>query len=259
MSQLWLPNSELNLVVAVPSGETWCAEFGMSLVGLIGDLASTPVPPWSATQVRVFNKKGSILPQLRQQVTEQALEAGATHILFLDSDQQFPPDTARRLLFWRKPIVACNVATKKFPCSPTARLYSPSEPKGVPLFTRRGDRGLEPVWRIGCGIMLIAGYVLKELPKPWFPVRWRTEVEDFQGEDWGFCEALEARDIPIYVDQELSWQIGHVGTQRYDHGLIIPPEVAEEFGKEDEGDSKQGIEGVEGEARARRDHEALYV
>jgi hypothetical protein len=228
MSQIWLPNTTLDLIVAVPSGEMWYAEFGMCLARLALDLMSAPVPPWPRTGLRVFNKRGSILPQLRQQVVEQCLQAGATHILFIDSDQTFPPNTARRLLAWRKPVVACNVAVKRFPCVPTARDKDPANPKGKVVYTWKGDTGLRQVWRIGCGVMLIAAYVFKELPKPWFPIKWRPEGGDFQGEDWGFCEVLESRDIPIYIDQGLSWEIGHVGPQCYDHALVLTAEEKKE-------------------------------
>jgi hypothetical protein len=185
----------------------------------------------------IIKKRGSILPQMRHQLLRQAVNSQTTHLLFLDTDQTFPSNTLHRLLQWRKPIVACNVAVKKVPSCPTARGF-----ERQPVYTLAGATGLKKVWRVGCGVMLIETDAIRSIPPPWFLDKWVSEnpdypdAEDYQGEDWGFCEVLEANRIPIYIDQGLSWEIGHIGEKVFTHsdvvveggqlnerGLILPP------------------------------------
>lgn len=220
---------ERSTLVGVPSGDDWKAKFGISLTRMV--IYSMTHGKGSVT---VDNKNGSILPQMRQQLAETALKMGCSHLLFVDSDQSFPPDTLERLLAWNKPVVGCNVATKAIPASPTARKINPEDDRGKPLFTRPGQTGLERVWRFGCGIMLIQTWVFNEIEKPWFPIRYRPEREDFQGEDWGFCELLDKKDIQLYVDQGLSWEVGHWGKFEYGHDLIHQQLLAQELQEEEE-------------------------
>jgi len=173
---------------------------------------------------------------------EAALKANATHILFVDSDQSFPPDTLRRLLSWNVPVVGCNVAVKKFPSCPTVREKSADSPKGTPIFTTEDSTGLQRVWRMGTGVMLVDMRVFAKLgEKPWFNLLWHEEENDFEGEDWFFCRKVEAAGYFIYIDQGLSWQIGHLGSLDYKHDFVI---AAKMFGEaEDEEivvDTKEG-------------------
>src|SRR5687768_17247127 len=50
----------------------------------------------------------SILPYSRHQLVTAALDWGAEWMLFLDSDQTFPPDTLQRLLAHGKDAIGCN-------------------------------------------------------------------------------------------------------------------------------------------------------
>ena len=49
-------------------------------------------------------------------------------------------------------------------------------------------------------------------------------LNDFKGEDWYFCEKLEAAGIPIFVDHEASSFIGHIGNKVYTHDDVLLPE-----------------------------------
>lgn len=215
---------QLKVVVGIPSGEYWKSDFGMCMLNLMMDFSMQRIEGYEQQRVTVVKSEGSILPQLRGNIVKNSLKKGATHVLFIDTDQTFPADTLRRLLYWQKPVVACNVATKKFPSSPTARLKSVHDDKGEILYTTPESHGLEEVWRIGCGVMLLDLEKLRHIPLPWFGITWRPNVEDYQGEDWFFCEVLEKNKIPIYIDHDLSWQIGHVGKMEYKHDLVPVPE-----------------------------------
>lgn len=213
---------KLDVFVGLASRDTWSSDFGMCMIQLVADFAQK-YEGFDEQRIRVDKKEGSILPNQREGLAQKALELGCTHLLFIDTDQTFPPSALRRMLSWKEPIVACNVAIKTFPTAPTARLFTKGNTKGGLLFTWSDSVGLAPVWRIGTGIMLIDTKVLRKIPEPWFPNRWMEETKTFQGEDWCFCEKAEAYGFHPVVDQALSWQVGHVGKMEYKHDLIPDP------------------------------------
>lgn len=219
---------EIRLVVCVPSTNTWEAQFGMSMIFLTNYLASHGIVNGKEIQFRVHNKRGSILANMRQEMVQSAIDNHATHLLFIDSDQVFPADIFHRFMAHKKQIVAANIATKMIPSTPTARLKGAGS-QGVPLYTTEKDEGLEEVWRIGTGIMLIDMNVFKrETLKagPWFTQRWNEELKSYVGEDWAFCEELEKAGVKLYVDQGVSFEVGHLGTLNYGHDLVA--QVTEE-------------------------------
>ena len=185
-------------------------EFLASLVGLIVDFSENG-QGGDVHRLGLSIQRGSILPQLRHKIVRKALEIESTHILFADSDQDFPPYTLRALLSHRLPVVGANIATKILPSIPTARLKSGHS--GVPLYP--GGNGVIKVWRLGLGLVLVETEVFRKIDPPWFEVRYEPEIDDFMGEDWFFMSRLEAAGIGVYVDQDLSAEVGHWGELRY--------------------------------------------
>ncbi len=177
---------------------------------------------------RVNNKRGSILPNMRNRMLKQAIEKGATHLLFLDSDQTFPRDLVHRLMKWNKQVVAANIVTKNMlDCNPTARQLkkAPQDYAGELVYTNQGDDHLEEVWRIGTGVMLLDLNLFKREKlknrKHFFPVEWKDEIDDYAGEDWGFCELLQEAGVKIHIDHGVSWDIGHIGPHEFTHEYAL--------------------------------------
>ena len=215
---------EIRLVIAVPSTQVWEAEFGMDLVFFTNYLASHGEIDGMPISFRLHNKRGSILANMREDLVKEAIDNGSTHVLFLDSDQTFPADVFHQLIAHKKKIVAANVATKMLPPQPTARLAD-----GVELYTEQDSTGLVEVWRIGTGIMLIDLNVFKRegMEQPWFDQHWNPKLGAYTGEDWSFCEKLENAGVKLYVDQDLSKQVGHVGKLNYGHDMIVAAKMRE--------------------------------
>lgn len=210
---------DLRLFIGIPSGETWHRLFGMSLALTMGHMYGCGVKGFDGIEVKIDNARGSILSRSRERIVEHALSWKASHLLFLDSDMVFPFDTVSRLVSWRKWVVAANCATKMLPASPTARRAN-NKHGGTPVFTDPDSSGLEKVWRVGTGVMMIDLKVFTKIKKPWFPITYRPEVNDYEGEDWAFCSALEKAGIALYVDHDLSKHVGHVGEFTYTHEYI---------------------------------------
>jgi hypothetical protein len=217
-----VPVADIVVGILIPSGDTWSAKTAMSLLALSMHFYSVNYATNAKQALFFVNKRGSILPQLRQKMVESALakQPAPTHLLLVDSDQSFPPDLLHQLLYHDAPVVACNIATKSPISSPTARLKGKGEGEPIPVFTRSTSPAVGEVWRVGCGIMLVRADVFSHLPKPWFNTTWHEEVQDFVGEDWWFCELLEKAGIPILVDHRISLGVGHIGDKEYTHADV---------------------------------------
>jgi hypothetical protein len=188
----------------MPAQAMMCTDTALSLALMASDLSFPIAGKSHVFQLHVV--KSSILPNSRQRFVDMALDMDASHLLFIDSDMTFPPDTARHLLAHNKDVVAANCVTRGFPCNPTARNY----PNVV--VTSQGQAGLEKVWRVGTGVMLISVAALQKLPRPCFTPKWNAEQEAYVGEDWAFAEELEKAGVDIWVDHDLSQHVGHIGS-----------------------------------------------
>ena len=208
-----------NLSVAIPHTGSVVAEFALCLGQMLLALQKHRIPGYDTIGCSVTAKKSSLLAKSRQELVSEAIAGGFSHLLFLDSDQTFPASVAHRLAGWHKPVVACNIPTKVLPSTPTARNRGSDWYAGDVVYSH-GKRGLEEVWRVGTGVMLIDLAVMAKLPKPWFNMEYRAEHNDFVGEDWFFCERLEQAGVPLFVDHDLSLEVGHKGEYLFKHSDI---------------------------------------
>lgn len=213
-------SDRVKLALCIPSSGDWKADFGYCLAQLCVYCSSALFYEGAQREVLFIDKRTSNLPRSRQECLEDALMQDCTHALFIDTDQTFPMDTAHRLLRWKKSIVAANIPLKILPSYPTARARGPS-PFGVPISSMGNDKmGLERVWRVGAGVMLIDLSIMEKIEKPWFEIRFSDKHSQFVGEDWYFCKKAEDAGIEIHIDHELSRQIAHVGNFQYTHAHI---------------------------------------
>lgn len=207
-----------SVFIGIPSGSDWKADFGMSLAGMVAASGKPLKGGGHIERLEMWNTKGSVLSRSRQTLVNRALELRCTHLLFVDSDMTFPKWTLHQLLSANKAIVAANCPVKTIPSSPTAR--QKGDTVAGKLVHSVDNAGLEKVWRVGTGVMLIQTKVFQDVPKPWFEVLWNGDIEDYTGEDWKFCEKLDQAGIPIWIDHDLSKHIGHVGSYTYTHADI---------------------------------------
>jgi hypothetical protein len=212
---------KLNLLIGTPNMGDWKAQYGMSLVNMMTYLMATPVPGFRTQRMEPMQVFGSIISRGRCQIWKKA-RAGTpepySHLLFIDADQRFPRDTAHRLLAANKDVIGCNIATKQYPSSPTARAKGGLA--GVPVYTDPDGPQYEKVWRLGCGIMLLSMRVFKAVGPEHFGINWVPELEDYRGEDWTLCEALDAAGFEIWVEHRLSDEVGHIGDFDYTHEFV---------------------------------------
>lgn len=209
----------MKIAIGIPSTGMWHADFAMSLLNLVMTFHAEARVGNLNDELRVIHNRGSILPKQRREIVRSALDWGADYLLWIDSDHTFPNYLLTRLLRHKKDVVAINCVTKSTPASPTARLKSAEIMYGEPTFSVSG-KGLEKVWRVGTGVMLVKADVYRTTGPDIFHMFYRAEVDNYQGEDWSMCEAMEDKGFEIFVDHDLSLEVGHIGFLNYKHDLV---------------------------------------
>lgn len=206
-----------NLAIAFPCHDRVHASFAAHLARMTGMFvgqAFGPIPGHDIyPAVGVVYCMTSILPDGRQKIVEKCKEQGRTHIIWLDTDMVFPAETIHLLMRHGKKIVGANYPTRRPPFKFTASTLD-----NVTLETRPDSDGLVEVGHVGMGCVLTDISVF-ENGGPWFQFDWHKPEDTGQwtpiGEDVFFCREVRARGHKIYVDQELSRSIGHVGEFTY--------------------------------------------
>ena len=160
--------------------------------------------------------QGTLIANQRAELSLDAMAEGCTHILFIDSDMRFPQDMIERLLKHDLDIVATNCARRRMPTGPTAQLYKENGEREL-VWTMPESTGLQEVGSVGMGVMLIKREVFEALAEPWFETPWRVDKRGYIGEDVFFCQKAAAAGFKIWIDHDVSKEIGHIGTFEFKH------------------------------------------
>ena len=195
------------VMIATPAQDTVLTCYARCLVGMVAHSFAQGMT--LGYQIAQY----SILPFSRNELVRGALERKATHVLFIDSDMEFPTDTALRLIRHHKSIMAANCMGRRRPYSLTARTAA-----GEEVVTGPDTTGIEKVHRVGTGVMLVDLEVFKALPEPWFDYRWKQNEDGSArpvGEDFVFVDAAREAGFEVFVDHDLSKEVNHVGTFQY--------------------------------------------
>lgn len=167
----------------------------------------------------------SLLYEGRHRLVEDLKTKGVAKILWIDTDMRFPKEALHMLLRHNQPIVGCNYVSRRPPFRFTAATLD-----NKPLETRPGDKSLVEVGHLGFGLVLTDMSVFED-NGPWFAFEWTRDTEANRwapvGEDVWFCREARARGHKIYVDQELSNAIGHVGEFEYNPEVMVQVEAAQ--------------------------------
>jgi hypothetical protein len=181
------------VVIATPTRDSVTAGFAGDLIKL---MRRHPDARWMAPL-------GIYIADLRNKAVKAAQTAGASHLLFLDSDMRFPEDTLDRLLKHNLDIVAANYVQR------TMSEWCVSRVAGVPVQSQ-GKTGLELVQTTGCGVMLVAMSVFADLDPPWFDTPF--DGQTFYGEDVYFCQKARDNGFTVFIDHDLSQDVRHQGS-----------------------------------------------
>lgn len=248
---------QVKVAICVPCHGDWKVGFAKSLAEMYGHTIWVAANERSEVgmEIGLICMGGSILPDVRTRLVAKAVEWGATHILWCDSDMVFPPDALIRLYNHGQHVVGVNYVTKDLGnARPIA--YVENDDEMGPLYTRQDSTGLVSVKHTGFGLMLTTVAAFDAIDLPYFmfePVKPQNVA--FRGEDVWFCNKLRKAGVPVYVDQALSKQIGHVGNCEYQH---IHAEVAEGL-KNEAYEGRWGSGGVNASAKKWHEQQAEAV
>lgn len=137
----------------------------------------------------------------RCRIVHQARKLKATHVLFVDHDMYFAPDTIQKLLDNNKDIVGADYNFRKLPAKSTA---FPLEANHPPLYKCHA---------IGTGLMLVKMDVFDKVPEPWFQFGRDKDGNMVMGEDVHFCQEAIKVGYDVWADATLD--VKHLGEYMY--------------------------------------------
>ena len=144
---------------------------------------------------------------LRNDIVTKALDLEVTHLIFMDVDQVYHPDTIPTLLSRKLPIVGAAVCRRYPPFDPIIMNLTD---KGYEDSDEWNDDGVVECDATGAGCVMYETSVFRDMPKPWFRFR-KNPGNGFPiGEDIGFCQDLKAAGYRIFVDTSVP--AGHLAT-----------------------------------------------
>jgi len=190
--------SEPYVGVCIPSGGAWEARFGYDLVMACTRFASM------GGKLRITQVQGSILPRNRADLVEENRKAGVSHLMWFDDDMRFPIDVIPRLLHWDVDIVCANYRMRNTPTESTVTGLD-----GAVIFSRE-QTGLEEVARAGMGVMLTTLKVFDAIEKPYFMFGYVQDENYYVGEDVLLCQKWREAGFSIFIDHDLSKEVGHI-------------------------------------------------
>lgn len=148
---------------------------------------------------------------LRNNLVEKALDVGATHLLQLDTDQVYHPNTVTSLLSHKLPVVGALVHRKYAPFdSLMLRLVEGEKYNIYESIDEWEDGSLQEVDAMGGGCTLFDMQVFRDLPYPWYRDDTAPPGSPPIGEDIALCQALKAKGYKLYVDTSVP--AGHLAT-----------------------------------------------
>lgn len=156
----------------------------------------------------VIATEGYTISENRNYIATHAINNGCTHLLFIDDDMVFPPDTLERLLNHQKEIVGVVYHSRKFPPEPTVVLEN-----GSVLKSENIPKEPMKCQHVGTGIMLIDLNVFKKIDRPWFTTETHETGWTLVGEDAFFCTQARNKGIEVWCDPTLD--IKHIGDFLY--------------------------------------------
>ena len=216
MTKVRTPNygERLDILIGLPNLGSVMTQTALSLMRMYHDFALWRPEGVRRKRIATVAPSTSMLVKSRHDIVLQAIKRDCTHVLFVDSDMQFPADTLQWLLAHGKDFVAVNATTRGFPVQHIAH-----DLQGKRVDSRK-KYGLQKVQHVGLAVALVKVDVFKRMEPPLFMMEWIPGERTYCGEDVYFCVKAQAAGVDIYIDHDLSHEVFHIGRQAFGPGLI---------------------------------------
>lgn len=152
----------------------------------------------SEAQLTLVNPQGGYVAHNRVRGVRAAEEYKATHVMFLDSDMLFPPDSLNKLLARNCDIVGAGYRRRSEPHD----MMPPHEP----------GAGLVEVPWLPAGCSLVRMHVFDECgihPFQTVPLA----NGNLLSEDQYFCVVARKKGYSVWLDRDLTQDVSHIGAQ----------------------------------------------
>ena len=197
------------ITIGVCTGGTIRVETATSLISAMINIAQ------QGLMANILFQIGGYVDINRNKIVETALEAGTTHLMFVDNDMVFPDDGIMRLLKQDKDIIGANYNIRLDPTShefsgPTTKMLVDGKP--VSMLSKNFPKKPFKCYALATGFMMINTKVFEELKKPYF----EATIDKFgrhTTEDIDFCQKAGKKDFEIWCDPRI--KIGHIGSYTY--------------------------------------------
>ena len=223
--------TDIRVAVAVVADGTWRAETGTCIAHLVQSFYEAKYEQGDK-DIRVIPVWASVKAEARHRALYEAVQWGATHLLWVAPDVTFPPWAVNAFLNHNVPVVAANTVAPTLPARQTAYVEDEEAGFAGPLVTEEGERGLVQVEHAAFDFMLTDMGVYDALEIPMFePEPMPPNNLHYRDEHVVFCDRLRAAGIPIAVDQKISQKVDKIGAVVYTHGMadISQAEVQRRF------------------------------
>lgn len=201
-----LAKAKKKILVAVPCKDMMYSHFAYCLQELVEYHTRRGI------ETHVEFNMGTLIGSQREKLADLALEIDATHILWLDSDMMFPKTICETLLTHDLDFIACNYSTRALPM----RSVAFAEIGQWESFIDKNETGLISVAGVGLGCALIKTAILDDIPKPWFPITYNSDVNDYLGEDMNFCQKVIEAGYVVAIDCDSSREVYHIGSTAFE-------------------------------------------
>lgn len=210
----------MKVAICIPCHGDTKADFTFCLARMI----ATTLKRSPEIEIETLISRSSILVQSRTNLFDWSRDWGADYMLWVDSDQTFPPDALLKLLSDDLAFVGANCRRKHAKVFPSAvKRDGEGTWQLVHTTGAKAEAGeLEEVDRLGFGFTLMKMEpVIAALGSNIYPLFETRSLDDgkFIGEDALFCDRLRAAGLKLHVDHAVSMMVGHIAEQT----LMFPP------------------------------------
>lgn len=155
----------------------------------------------------------------RQARVKEALASDCTHILFLDDDMVFYKDLVHKILAEvnkltmqgiEKVAMAVNYCKRHF-----SELHYTAKDLDGNFMNSKGKAGVEEASACGLGIFFMRLDDLRDIPLPHFEIMWLPDKGEHLGEDYYFIRKIREHGVRLFIDNDISQNIGHAGNAIY--------------------------------------------
>lgn len=150
--------------------------------------------------------------EARRDCAKEALDVGASHLMFIDADMSFEEGGILTLASRDKRIIGANYNLRKLPLMSTVKM-SDKEGKLIEVPGDKIPTYPFKCWAVGTGFLLINTDVFRELPQPWFFYDYKADDSSTIGEDIWFCKKAREKGIDVWCDPTIT--VRHIGDYAY--------------------------------------------